>query len=207
MKKLLIVCASIIILFTASTQAQSKYVGAKVCASCHNTDKQGKIFDHWQQSNHSKAIKTLILSTESKARDLQDLKLWIIKMGRGDKYGIPEPAQESKFCLPCHSTAFGVDAKFLAKSFDPKDGIQCETCHGAGSAHVELQTIKNSGKDISSNDLERVLQLAKSAELKRFTNENEINDTLCARCHDGHCGDFDFDKFWPKIKHSVPKGQ
>lgn len=204
MQKIFIMYAAIIGLFATSVYAQNKYVGAKVCASCHNSEKQGKVYDHWLQTNHPKAVNTLRIASESKARKIQDFELWIVKMGRGEKYGLPKPAAEYEHCLPCHSTAFGVPAQLVAPSFDPKDGVQCELCHGAGSAHAELESIKSSGKPIPPDEIARVLQVAKAPGLKLFPNENEIR-SFCARCHDGMCGDFDFPKMWPKIKHSVPK--
>ena len=132
MPRLFLAYLAVIVLLALSGQAQNKYVGAKACASCHNTDKQVRTFDHWRQSKHANAFRTLAIASESKPRKLQDLQLWIIRMGRGDKYGLPRPATESEHCLPCHTTAFGVNAQLIAPSFDPKDGVQCESCHGPG---------------------------------------------------------------------------
>jgi hypothetical protein len=109
-------------------------------------------------------------------------------MGNGEQYGLPDPAQESKYCLPCHATGFGVETKLLASSFDLKDGIQCESCHGPGSAHVEARTAGKVGESAES--------------LKRYKDENAIK-AKCSTCHNGTCGPFDFAAAWPKIKHSA----
>jgi len=125
--------------------------------------------------------------SESEARKCQDLELWIVEIGRGVKYGLPRPAAESKECLPCHVTAFGADAQSLAPSFDRQDGVQCESCHGPGSAHVEARTRKDEVKSMDG--------------LIRYDDERAIK-ARCVTCHEGTCGDFDFERMWPKIKHA-----
>lgn len=127
-------------------------------------------------------------------------------MGRGERYGLLKPAAQSEYCLPCHSTAFGVPAQIIAPSFDPKAGVQCELCHGPGLAHVEAETIKGSGKSIPAAEVARAFQVAKAAEFKYFEDERAIK-ARCTSCHDGMCGDFDFSKMWPMIKHAAPKNK
>lgn len=184
-----------------TVQGQNKYVGAKKCATCHNTDKQGNPFQVWQTSTHAGAFRTLAnVSAEKDARH----GLWIVTMGRGDRYGLPTPANESKYCLPCHATAVGADAQLTAPSFDLKDGVQCESCHGPGSAHAEVETIKAKRKAIPADEVAAALEIAKAAVLKRYPNEKEI-EAQCTTCHDGMCGDFNFAEMWPKIKHSAAK--
>ena len=57
-------------------------------------------------------------------------------------------------------------------------GVQCESCHGAGRAHVEAQ-----GKaPLPNSDWDR--------------------EKICAQCHtQPHSPGFVFDKYWPKIRH------
>lgn len=169
--------------------AQGIYVGAKTCARCHASDEHGKAFQTWQTSKHAEAYRTLKTHSENEARKLEDLKLWIVEIGRGVKYGLPKPAAESKECLPCHTTAFGVDAKLVAPSFDPKDGVQCESCHGPGSAHAEAMTAKGGGRA--------------PAGLRHYADERAIK-AQCTTCHEGTCGDFEFTEMWPRIRHSMP---
>jgi hypothetical protein len=164
-------------------------VGAKACADCHDPDGEGEnAFRVWQTSGHSRAFQTLVSCTENQARDLGDLKLWVVTMGNGEQYGLPNPAQESKHCLPCHATGFGLDAKLLGASFDMKDGIQCESCHGPGSAHIEAETA-GKGREAPTS-------------FKPYKDENAIR-AKCLSCHDGTCGPFDFATAWPKVKHSA----
>ncbi len=171
--------------------AQKKYLGAKSCAPCHGTGQQQNAFRSWQTSKHAQAYRALAAGSESERRKCGDLELWIVEIGRGVKYGLPKPAAESKECLPCHVTAFGSNPQQIAASFDPKDGVQCESCHGPGSAHVEARTASESGKADSA--------------LKKYRDQAAIG-AQCRACHEGTCGDFDFDKMWPAIKHSSPIG-
>jgi len=195
--------AAIIMAVPLAGQTQNQYVGAERCAACHAFDKQGDMFRAWQTSKHAAAYRTLVTdSTKAEAEKYQDL--WIVKMGSGKVYGLPTPAAEAPECLPCHATAANVSQALIAPSFNPKDGVQCESCHGPGSAHAEVETIKRSGKAIPAEDVARVLQLVEVSKLKTFADENEIRKR-CQTCHDGMCGDFSFDKMWPMIKHSSPK--
>ena len=52
--------------------------------------------------------------------------------------GIANP-QTSPECLKCHVTAFGVPKSQLSRKFDPKLGVQCESCHGPGNDHVKAR--------------------------------------------------------------------
>jgi hypothetical protein len=193
MKTLLVIIIVALCLFAALAQPQSQtpssFVGAKACSACHNSDEGGEnSFLVWQRSGHSQAFKTLASCTENQARDFGDFKLWVVAMGNGERYGLPNPAQESKHCLPCHAAGYGMDAKLLGASFDMRDGVQCESCHGPGSAHVEAETAGKSGDA--------------SASYKQYKNEDAIK-TRCLTCHNGTCGPFDFATAWPKVKHAV----
>lgn len=172
--------------------AQGGFVGVKVCARCHDKDGQRSPLHLWRTSKHADAYATLQAHSESEARKCQDLELWIVEIGRGVKYGLPRPAAESKECLPCHTTAFGVGPQLIAPSFDPKDGVQCESCHGPGSAHAEAMTAKDSARA--------------AAGLARYDDDRAI-EARCRTCHEGTCGDFDFSAMWPRIEHASPRGR
>ncbi len=178
---------AVIALLSLPAYAQNKYVGVKACALCHGTEQQGNALHQWRNTSHAGAFRTLQTHSESEPRKCQDLELWIVEIGRGVKYGLPKPAAESKECLPCHVTAFGADAQSLAESFDRQDGVQCESCHGPGSAHVEARTGKDEVKSLDG--------------LTRYDDERAIK-ARCVTCHEGTCGDFDFARMWPKIKHA-----
>jgi len=180
-------------LFPASVQAQNNYVGAKTCARCHDSEARGNMFHRWQASGHARAYQTLVDHTEKEPRACGDVRLFVVEVGKGTRYGLPAPAAESKECLPCHTTAFGADAQRLAAGFDAREGVQCESCHGPGSAHVEAATAGARDKRVGS--------------LKRFGDPRSIREA-CSGCHEGGspCGDFDFATMWPKVRHAVAGG-
>jgi hypothetical protein len=175
-----IIVTSLFIFISAQTiYAQNKYIGVKNCTMCHKTDKQGKQLDIWKNSGHSKAFQTL---TTKKADEIAKAQ------------GLKKPAAESPECLECHVSGYGIDAKLLDKNFDYKDGVQCETCHGAGSQYKALQIMKDRKKAIAAG-------------LREFKDPPAI-EKYCKTCHNEKSPTykgFKFKEDWEKIKHPVPK--
>ncbi len=99
------------------------YIGAGKCKSCHQAKASGNQYAAWQALDHAKAYEVLA-SDEAKRL--------------GKEKGIDDP-QKSDQCLKCHVTAFGVPADHIAKGFDIKLGVQCETCHGPGEQHMKAR--------------------------------------------------------------------
>jgi hypothetical protein len=152
--------------------AQEKYVGVKMCKACHQSEKQGKQFDIWQKSKHAEAYKTL---TGAKAAVIATEK------------GLKKAANESPECLECH--AITSDVKLTP------DGVQCETCHGAGAAYKNMAVMKDKAK-------------AMKAGLAEFKDDAAI-EKLCKSCHNEKSPsykEFKFKEMWAKIKHMIPKG-
>lgn len=178
--------------FSLPVGAQSKYVGVKVCAECHGAGEKGGAFHAWQKSKHAEAYRSLVTHSESKPRECQGLNLWVVEIGRGAKYGLPKPAMQARECIPCHTAAFGADASLIAPSFDPKDGVQCEACHGPGSAHADAMAAN--ARDGGN----------RRAGFRRAKDESAIK-AGCMGCHEGTCGDFDFAAMWPAIRHSASR--
>ena len=82
-------------------------------------------------------------------------------------------------CIHCHVVGFDQPGGFVDMSITGHlMGVQCESCHGAGRAHVEAQ-----GKaPLPNSDWDR--------------------EKICAQCHtQPHSPGFVFDKYWPKIRH------
>jgi len=73
-----------------------------------------------------------------------------------------------------------------------------------GSAHAELEAMKAKGTAIPADEVARALDVAKTAGFERFKGKHAVN-AKCETCHNGTCGDFDFDKMWPEITHTVSK--
>ena len=180
MRKILSLLLGVGLLFSLAdgVYAQNKYVGVKMCAPCHRSEKQGKQFDIWKGSKHAEAYKTL---TSAKADEIAKSK------------GFKTAAVETAECLECH-TVTG-DAKMFEKTFDVKDGVQCEKCHGAGSAYKSITVMKDQAKAVAAG-------------LHIWKSDAEI-ESLCKTCHNEKSPTnkaFDFKEMWPKIKHTVPKG-
>jgi hypothetical protein len=171
-----LVCA---VVFLSLAQAQNKYVGTKMCGMCHKSDKQGKQLDIWQKSKHAEAFKTL---TTAKANEIAKAK------------GLKKPAAESPECLECHTIGKTADASLFEKGFDIKEGVQCESCHGAGSQYKTITLMKDKAKSVAAG-----LRIYKDdADIQKF----------CKSCHNEKSPaykEFKFEEYWAKIKHAVPK--
>lgn len=181
MRKFTVITLAIGLILGASAMlnAQNKYTGVKQCAMCHKTDKQGKQFDIWSKSKHAGAFKTL----GTPAAD-----------AIAAKKGFKTKAAETPECLGCHTIAAAADGKLADKSFDIKDGVQCETCHGAGSAYKNMAVMKDEAK-------------AHAAGLTNFKDAATI-EKMCIGCHNEKsptAAKFDFAKSWATIAHKVPK--
>ncbi|MBI2921379.1 MAG: hypothetical protein HYY18_09880 [Planctomycetes bacterium] len=145
------------------------FVGAKGCTPCHDAKSKGNQYATWMASKHAAAWRTLATPAA---------------IAIGKEKGIADP-QKDNACLKCHVTAFGEPAARLAKSFDPTQGIQCESCHGPGEFHRK----------------ERNLNAADFA-------EDEIiaapDVKTCERCHNKESPAFKpfcFKGFVEKIRH------
>ncbi len=178
------VLLSIILLASASvffTSAQDgginpKYVGVKVCSMCHKSEAAGKQFVIWESSKHAQAYQTL---TTAEADQIAKEK------------GFTTKAAETEACLKCHATGYNVDASLLTDKFKVSDGVQCETCHGAGSEYKTKKIMEDK-------------KLAVEKGLKLYDNVEEF----CVKCHNSESPSFkgfNFKEMWAKIEHSVPK--
>ncbi|HEY3286310.1 MAG TPA: multiheme c-type cytochrome [Gemmatimonadaceae bacterium] len=152
--------------------AQNTYVGVKGCTMCHKSEKQGLQLAIWEKSKHAGAFTTL---TTDKANEIAKAK------------GLAKPAAESPECLECHTIKGGPDAA------DPKQGVQCESCHGAGSGYKAMATMK--AKD-----------LAVKGGLAAWADKAAI-EAMCKTCHNEKSPTnkpFNFDERWKEIAHKKP---
>ena len=102
-----------------SKTRESEFIGANKCKTCHRKQAIGDQYGIWAKSKHAGAFKTL---AGDKAAE------WAAEAG-------VEDPQTDERCVRCHVTAYGVPESRLARTFDPKLGVQCEACHGAGSGY------------------------------------------------------------------------
>ncbi len=79
-------------------------------------------------------------------------------------------------CAKCHVTGWGVESGYVDATTTPQHrDVNCESCHGPGSDHVEAMAKTPGGK---------------------------VTTSSCQRCHDAdNSPTFDFKKYWPKIEH------
>lgn len=164
-----------------------KFVGSDACADCHSEE-----YDIWKDGvdgdwgPHAEA-------TEDLAENPNDNRVWVQR-----DYD-PE-------CMSCHGTGWNPQNFFPYKTglIDPKNddhlsGNGCENCHGPGSAHVEIQQLKDQKKPFDEN-------LRKKLADEMVITIEQAREGACKECHDlDNSPDFlkegGFDKYWPTIEH------
>lgn len=159
---------------TAEDPPKHKFMGVSNCKMCHQKEAEGQQFKIWSESKHAKAWETLG-TPEAKAA--------------AEKKGITGNPQEAPECLKCHVTAFGVAAEFLDKKFDPKQGVQCEACHGPGGDYWKKEVMKDKAQAVANGLI-------------------EPTEEVCKRCHNEESPnykEFKFEEFKAKIAHPRPK--
>jgi hypothetical protein len=89
-------------------------------------------------------------------------------------------------CLRCHTVGYGARDGFINLQKTPNlAGVQCENCHGRGTAHIQAVQSGKTGR-------------AATLMLRAMTPNS------CVRCHDEeNSANFQFATFWPKIKHGA----
>ena len=153
-----------------NVNSQYKYVGVKKCSPCHRGEDKGFQFEIWQKSKHAEAFKTL---SSSRAAE-------IVK-----KKGLKKSATDASECLECHT--------IVADSKLKSDGVQCESCHGEGSAYRKISIMENRTKAILAGMV--------------FYKNDAAIEKQCKTCHNERSPTykkFKFKDMWLKIKHPIP---
>lgn len=157
----------------ADEKAKHKFMGVANCKMCHQKKEDGEQFKQWKESKHAKAYETL---ASDKAKEI------------AKKKGIDDP-QKSPQCLKCHTTGHGASAELFDKKFVLADGVQCESCHGAGGDYWKKEVMKDREKSIANG-----LILP--------------DEKMCKTCHNQESPtyeEFKFDEFLKKVQHPKPK--
>jgi hypothetical protein len=158
-----------------------RFAGSKVCADCHTA-----AADVFEKTPHAHA-------TESIAQ-------------------LNPPRHFDPECLSCHATGwepqkyFPFDTGFRGLQETPALVANgCENCHGPAAEHVAVET-----GEVDAND-DQIAQLRAALRLKIVKNEGNKEGQvykeggvvdMCMQCHDlDNSPDFDFQKYWPKVKH------
>ncbi len=182
MKNAVVILSAVGFLVSVSMAGTDKhqYVGVQVCSTCHKSEKNGEQFQKWQASKHSQAMKVLETPDADKI---------------AAAHGVKGKAGEAKECLECHQTANDVPASLLGPKFSKEDGVQCESCHGAGNDYKTMATMKDHQK-------------ATAAGLTVLSVNDGSAEKLCETCHNKKSPtfkSFNFKKMWAEIAHPVPK--
>jgi YVTN family beta-propeller protein len=144
-----------------------KLVGSSVCGTCHQGSRMGYQLSLWRLSPHARAYAALSTPRAAELAKEQGLA------------GDPQLAPE---CLKCHAPGAGPGVA-VAKTYDPMEGVGCESCHGSGSEYVS--------EAVMTDRLG-----ARKAGLKPVTAET------CAACHHStREKPFDFAAAKAKIAH------
>jgi hypothetical protein len=120
-----------------SQQKKFKYVGAKVCATCHDDEKDSS-YKIWEKSNHARAFVTL-----ATPRALE----------QAEEAGVKEHPQKSEKCLKCHITGAGLDKSYFADTYNKEEGITCEACHGPGSEYIDISIMEDKTKFLANGGM------------------------------------------------------
>ena len=152
----------------------AKYIGAAKCAKmCHKAKSKGNQYGAWQEAAHSKAYQTLA-SEKSQA---------IAK-----EKGIAD-AQNASECLKCHVTAYTEPDEAKAATYKIEDGVNCESCHGAGSNYAKLSIMKDHEKSLANGMV-------------------DPDKDICIKCHNEESPtykEFNYEEAIKKIAHPNPK--
>jgi len=173
----IIILAAYLILPAQLSAQPYSYEGTAVCGMCHHTEKSGSQLKIWQDSKHAQAFKALQTAEADKVAASK---------------GFKTKAAETKECLKCHVSGYGIDKALVGAKFKMEDGVQCETCHGPGSAYKNMAVMK-----VKADAQKKGLMV--HADAAKF----------CTTCHNSESPffkSFKYDEMWKKIAHPTPKG-
>jgi len=170
----------------------NKFIGADKCKNCHQAHESGDQFGVWQKAGHSHAFAAL---ASDQAKEIAKAK------------GIDDP-QKSDQCMKCHQTAFGVAADEIKKGFDPKAGVQCESCHGPGEQHMKarLAAASKGGGEEGFGDEKGAA--APYQKLPAGEIISKVDQATCVKCHNEESPTFKPFCFYErsmKIAHFDPR--
>ncbi len=124
--KVLTTLSTLVVLSTpglvrAQADELPSYVGEAVCQECHSPGHGRRPCLLGTIAEHNRAYQTL---GKLEAGHIASVS------------GVTEKPRESRICLGCHATGSDAGPRWMTSTFNIADGVQCETCHGAGSLHV-----------------------------------------------------------------------
>jgi hypothetical protein len=103
---------------------------------------------------------------------------------------VEKGVEKNASCVGCHVVGYGTPWGWNAKEDQLSlEAVQCENCHGPASYHIDLYKKKARPADFEAAGRDKLGLLPASKE-------------TCLKCHTpDNSPEFDFEKYWPKIKH------
>jgi hypothetical protein len=168
----------------AKDPIRHNYVGVEMCKLCHKKKELGDQYDVWTNTHHSKAFYTL---GTPEARKI------------AASLGIDNPQQSNK-CLRCHSTAYAFTEEKVAEDLLVEDGVQCESCHGAGEDYSYGKIMEN----IEQAKVNGMIMPTEETCRKCHNPESPTWDPERDITPDGNKVGFYFPLRWKMIEHHKP---
>lgn len=172
------------------SDAELEFVNNSTCKLCHNDPAKGEQFAKWKATDHARAYTTLM--SEESDRIAREM-------------GLTTKAVESPECLRCHVTGYDPQLQQAPSPIVMREGVQCDSCHGKGSAHLA------DGKQ---------LRMDPDADVDLKAHRTAPHEAICLQCHNtdsptwdpqrytlesGETAGFDFIQARRKIVHPTPE--
>jgi 2',3'-cyclic-nucleotide 2'-phosphodiesterase (5'-nucleotidase family) len=178
------------------------YVGDTQCQVCHQAE-----FGVWQKTKHAGAYNALAV---------------VAKHPTGRNF--------DGECIICHTVGYDFKTGYLNQKTTPNlTNVQCESCHGPSSLHVDEETANLGKKKGQTHDLLAALSpwkvnrqgaMPSLEKLEVMTKENDARKRetilnpaehqlflrvfeMCYKCHDlDNDPHFRLETYWPKVVHT-----
>ncbi len=159
------------------------FVGTDKCAECHDPE-----YTIWEEGNPGPHNPKKVGPHSRATLDLTDPgeRTWVTR-------------EKDPECLSCHVTGWNPQGFFpfekgFTKIADAEmHGSGCENCHGPGSKHVEVEEA----------DPQPPIDVLQKHRQEMVVTLDQARKDLCFTCHDlDNSPEFNFDTYWPKIKHA-----
>ena len=132
-----------------------KYIGQGQCKVCHNKKPKGAQWAVWKEMKHAHAFDALKSDAAKKI---------------AAERGLTKPPHEEPQCVKCHVTGYDPDTMEAPAKIKLEDSVQCETCHGPGSAH------KADGRAV-------MFKKKTADEVDWMANLKKVEEKTCRKCH------------------------
>lgn len=154
------------------------YVGAEACQDCHT-----RAYEKWLETPHSHAYDSLVHVPEGRT-DFGIARVWDAECVACHVVGW-DPQRKLRYKDGWIHEEFVTGEEAKARSVALR-GVQCESCHGPGSKHIDLVNLGE--VDAAKPEVRVTLEQSK--------------DRLCYECHDlDNSPGFEFDSYWDRVAH------